>query len=128
MTARAITLDTGALIAFERDKPIVRGLLEEAWAADVAVLVPAVVVAAAWRGGARSARVARLLGASTIQPLFENIARKAGVACGLVRGATAIDAIVVASANESRTAIVTTDPDDLALLAAHFGGVALIDI
>lgn len=128
MTARAITLDSGVLIGFERGKGHIRALLEEAWDADLAVFVPTVVVAEAWRGGARSARVARLLAASTIQPLLERVARKAGEACAHMRSATTIDAIVVASAHASGTTVVTSDPDDLVALAAHFGDVGLIAV
>ena len=60
-SAKGLTLDTGALLALERGSPRVRALLRRALEAGLPLSVPAGVVAQAWRGGPRQARVARLL-------------------------------------------------------------------
>jgi hypothetical protein len=57
-----------------------------------------------------------------------NGARRAGEALAAVRGASAIDAIVIACAHALRLPLVTSDIDDMERLANHFGGVALIAI
>jgi len=52
-----LTLDSGALIAYERaDRRVLTHLKEAAGTCDVTV--PTVVVTEVWRGGRRSARVA----------------------------------------------------------------------
>jgi predicted nucleic acid-binding protein len=118
--ASPLTLDTGALIGFERNKREVVAVLEYAWRARMPIYVPTVVVTEAWRGGRRSARVASLLKACRVVPLLEIVARRAGEAMASVRGATAIDAIVVATARASASSVVTSDLDDLRRLADHF--------
>jgi predicted nucleic acid-binding protein len=118
-----ITLDTGAVIAFERERRPIIAFLTNAWRGGTAIHVPTVVVAEAWRGGSRSARVGRLLSACRVDPLLEPVARLAGEAIARVRGATTIDAIVVASASVNGSAILTADNDDLEPLADWFGGV-----
>lgn len=47
---------------------------------------------------------------------------------GAVRGATAIDAIVVASAALRGDAVLTSDPHDLLRLADYFGGVRVLSV
>ena len=59
-----VTLDTGALIALESGSRRMAVLVEEALASGSEVVIPAGVVAQAWRGGAAQARIARLLRAS----------------------------------------------------------------
>lgn len=51
-----LTLDSGALIGFERQDRSVVTHLKAALSAGLALTVPAVVLAEVWRGGARSAR------------------------------------------------------------------------
>ena len=58
---KGLTLDTGALLALERGDSRVRALLRRALERGLPLSVPAGVVAQAWRGGPRQARVARLL-------------------------------------------------------------------
>ena len=59
--AKGLSLDTGALLALERGDSRVRALLRRASETGLPLSVPAGVVAQAWRGGPRQARVARLL-------------------------------------------------------------------
>jgi hypothetical protein len=61
-----VTLDTGALIAIDRGDRRLQALLDEAGAAGAELAVPAGVIAQAWRGSARQARLARFLALSTV--------------------------------------------------------------
>jgi predicted nucleic acid-binding protein len=111
-----LTLDSGALIQFERADQRVRAWLDEAFRRSEVPTVPSVALVETWRGGARSARVAKLLKACSVEPLDESLAREAGILRGQVSGSTAIDAVVVASAARRADIIPTTDPGDLSLL------------
>jgi predicted nucleic acid-binding protein len=121
-----LTLDSGALIAFERGERRVMAHLKEAQARGADVTVPTVMVAEVWRGGPRSARLSMLLGACIVEPISDPLARRAGEAIAAVSGATTLDAIVMASAATRRDSVLTSDPDDLLRLAAHFPSVRVI--
>jgi predicted nucleic acid-binding protein len=121
-----LTLDTGALIAFERADRRVLVHLKNAKLQGSELTVPTVVIAEAWRGGARSARVGKLLQTCVVEPLFENIARIAGEAMGATRDSTVADAIVVASAASRGDRVLTSDFDDLDRLRAYFPSVRLL--
>lgn len=56
-----LTLDTGALIALERGEERIRALLRAALEKNLPISIPAGVLAQAWRGGPRAARISRLL-------------------------------------------------------------------
>jgi predicted nucleic acid-binding protein len=120
-----LTLDAGALIAAERGDRIFWALWKEAESRDVEVTVPAPVVVQVFRGP-RSAVVARLLRACVVEPLDEARARRAGVLCGDCGSSDVTDAVVVASAALRRDDILTSDPEDLAALAAFVEGVGRI--
>ena len=113
-----LTLDAGALIAFERTDRKVIALLARALERDLAIVVPAGVVALVWRDGRRQARLARLLGADEVEVevLDDRGARAAGQLCGARRTADIVDASVVLCARARGHRIVTSDPDDLARL------------
>ncbi len=113
-----VTLDTGALIAIERGDPRLQALLDEAHAAGADLTVPAGIVAQAWRGGTRQARLARFLRLATVTvvPLAEPEARAAGALCGHAGTADIVDASVVICARDRHHAVISSDPDDLAAL------------
>jgi predicted nucleic acid-binding protein len=108
-------LDAGALIAFERNDPRVRTLVELALAHGGALHTPAGVVAQVWRDGRRQARLARLLGSGliSVQPLDVEEAQAAGVLCGRAKSRDVVDASVALLARRWRAKVVTSDPDDL---------------
>ena len=120
-----LTLDTGALIAFERSDRRIMVQLKEAAQRGDELTVPTVVVAEAWRSGSRSARVSSLLEACAIEPLFEDLARVAGEALAAIKGSTAIHAIVMASAAGRGDRVITSDFDDLDRLRGYFPSVRL---
>ncbi|MDR1186335.1 MAG: hypothetical protein LBK95_02580 [Bifidobacteriaceae bacterium] len=113
--AKGVTLDTGALLALERGDPRVRALLERALAHGMVVDVPAGVVAQAWRGGPRQARVARLLSdpAVRVPPLDDLTARAVGLLCGRTGHSDVVDVHVALHAREHGHLVVTSDPNDL---------------
>jgi hypothetical protein len=109
------TLDSGALIAFERGSPRMLALVERATDRGLRLAVPAGVVAQTWRGGVRQARLSRLLRAPSaeIVPLDDLAARAVGALCGKTGAADVIDASVVLCARERGHRVVSGDPDDL---------------
>jgi hypothetical protein len=113
-----LTLDAGALIASERNERDVIVLLARALERNLAIAVPAGVIAQVWRDGRRQARLARLLGADEVEleSLDDRRARAAGQLCGVRRTADIVDASVVLCARARRHRIVTSDPDHLARL------------
>jgi predicted nucleic acid-binding protein len=125
---RGLTLDSGALIAYERQVREVVAQLKEALAAGRRVTIPTVVVVETWRGGSRSARLAPLLEACVLEPLGNTLARRAGELIASVKGTGAIDAVVVESAATRDDVIMTSDPEDLSRLVDRVTSVDLIVI
>ncbi|HEX7668971.1 MAG TPA: PIN domain-containing protein [Polyangiaceae bacterium] len=121
-----LTLDSGALIAFERSERRMMAHLKEAERRGAELTVPTAVIVEVWRGGARSARVAALLGSSVVEPLSEEVARRAGEAIGTVKGASVVDAVVMCSAAQRGDRVLTSDFDDLDRLRAHVPGVRIV--
>jgi predicted nucleic acid-binding protein len=113
-----LTFDTGALIGLERRRHAMREVYATAVAHQVPITVPAVVIAEWWRAGVREKERAVILRSVRVEPLADYVARLAGVAVGLVRGAGTIDAIVLASASLRGDTVYTSDPGDLARLQA----------
>jgi predicted nucleic acid-binding protein len=108
-----LTLDAGALIAYERGEPRVREILATAFARGLVPTIPAVAIAEVWRGDARDARLARLLKVSRIENLDEARAREAGALRRGVPGAGTIDACIAIGAAQRRDAVATSDPRDM---------------
>jgi hypothetical protein len=121
-----LTLDSGALIAFERADRRVMLHLAEARLRGASLTVPTVVVAQVWRGGRGSARIAALLGACVVEPLDERLARTAGEALREVPRASVVDAVVMASAATRADRVITSDRDDLVRLAQCFPSVRVM--
>lgn len=93
-----LTIDTGAPIALERQDHRVEAWLQRAVERGVAPSVPAVALAESWRGGARSALLARALRFCQLREIDEALARAAGELLARVGGSATIDALVVATA------------------------------
>jgi len=121
-----ITFDTGALIALERRGQRIRKVLERATEQKVRITVPAAVVTEWWRS--RSDVRELILAAVRVEPLSESLAKVAGEALAAVKGATAIDAIVMASAAQRGDVVYTADVSDLAKLAGYFRAVRVLGI
>jgi predicted nucleic acid-binding protein len=94
---------------------------------DEPIAVPTVVVAEWWRGRP-SKRMAQLLTSVELEPLDARLARLAGEALAAVRGATTVDAIVMASAAQRGGVVFTSDVEDLERLAGYFRGVRVLHV
>jgi predicted nucleic acid-binding protein len=109
--AKGLTLDTGALIAAEKNRREFWVLWKEALRRDARITVPATVLAQAWRGN--SPIIARLLAACVVEDLTEQSAKRVGTLLARTRQSDIVDASVVASALTRGDAIVTSDPGDI---------------
>jgi hypothetical protein len=105
------------LIAFERGDQNLRGALKVALNLGSRVVVPASALAQVWRGGPRSASLARLIDASEVDPLSEERAKEVGVLLADRGGSDVADAHVVCCAFEHRAAVATSDRGDIEALA-----------
>jgi hypothetical protein len=110
-----LTLDAGALVAFDRNDRRVVAMIARAIAHGLPLAAPVGAVAQVWRNGRRQARLARLLGAHEIEivPLDDQGAREAGQLCGIRGTADVIGASVVLCARARGHRVLTSDPDDL---------------
>jgi len=110
-----LTLDAGALIAFERNDRAIVAIIARAWEQRIRLAAPAGVVGQVWRDGARQARLARLLGSELleIEALDDERARAAGQLCGVAGTSDVIDASVALCARARGHAVLTADVDDL---------------
>jgi predicted nucleic acid-binding protein len=120
-----ITLDTGALIALERRRQRIWKVMQRAQELGVVPVVPADVVAEWWRG--RTDIREHILGSVVIEPLSDKLARLAGAALAAVKGATSVDAIVMASAAQRGDSVYTSDMSDLDRLRRFFPAVRLFE-
>jgi predicted nucleic acid-binding protein len=124
---RGLTLDAGALIAFERGDQRVRAIVREASANDRLVTVPATVVAEAWRGG-RHRWLAALSNLAVIEPLTDELARRAGELLARTGTSNTVDATVAVSAAQRGDIVVTSDPDDMQLFADDLPAVRVLSL
>ena len=129
----ALVLDTGALIALDRNDRTVWAMLRNAADDSAQVSVPAGVIAQAWRDGSRQALLARALTDCDEVPLEGALARVTGLLCGRAGTADIVDAsvalVAAARSQTGPTALVTSDPTDLRhLLHALDASVRLVTI
>src|SRR5262245_55496591 len=104
-----VTYDTGALLAAERNDRRMWALHAGFLAEEIAPIVPAPVLAQAWRGRTRQASLSRLLALCEIEPLSERQARAVGVLAGKAGHDDIVDVTVVEGAARRRDAIVTSN-------------------
>ncbi len=123
----SVVLDTGALIGFERNDRRVVAIVSRALQHSDPLLVPAGVVAQAWRDGQRQARLARLLGSPLCDVLVldDHRARAAGQLCGVAGTSDVVDASVVVAARETSAKVITSDPGDLKRLDNHLDVITI---
>lgn len=92
------------------------------------VVLPASVLAQVWRGGPRSAPIARLLDGWEFDSLDERRAKQVGERLGSRGASDVADAHVVCCALEHSAAVVTSDPDDMTTLAASTERLTLVAV
>lgn len=114
-----VTLDAGALIAFERNDRAAVAVIARAAERRLPLAVPAGVVAQVWRDGTKQARLSRLLSSPAVEvvPLDDHAARAAGQMCGTTGTSDVVDASIVICARQRGQKIVTSDAKDLRRIA-----------
>jgi hypothetical protein len=112
-----VTYDTGALVAGERNDRRMWALHAGFLAEEVAPVVPAPVLAEAWRGGSRQASLSRLLAMCDVEPMSEGQARQVGVLAGKAAHDDVVDVAVVEGAIRRGDAVITSNADHVRRIA-----------
>ncbi|MHB1501012.1 MAG: PIN domain-containing protein [Candidatus Dormibacteria bacterium] len=101
-------------------------LVELAVADERLLHVPAGVVAQVWRDGARQARLAHLVGSTSLEVASLDVAeaQATGALCGLTRTSDIVDASVALLARRLRATVVTSDPEGIQRLDATLSVVS----
>lgn len=116
-----LVLDTGALIALERDDRATWRTFTNACTRGNRPITHGGVVGQAWRrGGPRQALLASALAGIDVHPLDDDLGRAAGRLLADARASDVIDAAVVLLARD-HDVILTSDPDDLDPLVEALG-------
>jgi hypothetical protein len=114
-----LILDSGALLALEREDRAVWRRYESARLAGSTPSSHGGVLGQVWRnGGPRQARLAKALKGIDIRPLDDALGRRVGALLATTGTKDVIDAALVLIA-EDGDEIVTSDPGDIGVLAGH---------
>lgn len=116
----SLVLDTGALVALERDERQMWIRLKAAQLAGNLPVTHAGVLGQVWRGGPRQARLSQALAGIDVRPLDEQLGRKSGQLLGAVGLSDVIDAAVMLLTQDGDE-VITSDHDDLEQLANAAG-------
>ena len=116
-----VTYDAGALIAAARGDTAMWLFHQRALRRRVTPVVPAPVLAQAWRGSPKQARLSALLKGCFLVEFTPADAYDAGQLLGASNTADIVDAAVVVGAVARQDAVVTSDPGDLRSLADVLG-------
>jgi len=112
-----VTYDTGALLAGERNDRRMWALHAGLLAEEVVPVVPAPVLAEAWRGGSRQAKLSRLLAMCVVEPMSEVQAREVGLLAGKAAHDNVVDVTVVEGAIRRGDAVVTSNEGHIRRIA-----------
>jgi len=115
-----LLLDSGALIALDRNERPMWTRLKAAELAGDLPITHAGVVGQVWRGGPRQARLSQVLGGVDVRSLDASLGRAAGELLGVTGLADVIDAAVVLLSSDGDD-IVTVDRGDFERLVAGLG-------
>lgn len=116
-----LVLDSGALIALERNDRSMWRRLKAAHLHGTVPLSHGGVIGQAWRGrGPRQALLVKALAGIDVRPLDDTLGRAAGELLGVARRRDVIDAALVLLARDGDH-IVTSDADDIEPLARATG-------
>ena len=114
-----IVLDAGAFVALDRGDARMRARMIAAQKLGLDIVTTSPVVGQVWRN-ARQVMLARALLMTRIDPPDDAAARRAGTLLAATGTSDVIDALVIVMARDDDT-IITSDPDDLRLLADAAG-------
>ena len=121
-----LILDSGALIALERNDRVMWRRLKTGLLAGEIPLTHGGVVGQAWRGhGPRSALQAKALTGIDVRPLGEDLGKRAGELLARAKKSDVIDAALVLLASDG-DAIAPSDTKDIQRLAQAAG--RLVDV
>jgi hypothetical protein len=113
-----VTYDTGALIAGERNDRRMWALHMAFIAEEVIPVVPAPVLAEAWRAGPRQASLARMMAGCEVEPMSADQARRVGELAGRANHDDVVDTAVVEGAvRRDDDVIVTSNESHLRRIA-----------
>ncbi len=115
MKGAGLTLDAGALIAVERGNRRVREAIEFALTEGRRVHIVPGVLAQAWRGGPRQARLAAMVDRDgiTLKSLSPETAKLVGAMIGATGHVDVTDVHVALDARQNGHVVMTSDPDDI---------------
>jgi hypothetical protein len=106
----------------------VDALLDEAIEEGDEILIPASVLAQVWRGGQRSARLARLIAGCQSDPLDEARAKEVGERLGSRSKSDIADAHVICCALDCDADLITSDPEDMEALTGPSEHLTLVSV
>lgn len=116
-----VVLDSGALVAAERDDRAVAAVLKREYRAGRRPVTHGGVIGQVWRGGSgRQASLARVLRGIDVRPLDDELGRRAGVLLAAADTTDVIDAAVILLADDGDD-VLTSDRLDLRHLAFAAG-------
>jgi hypothetical protein len=115
-----LVLDAGALIGIDRDDRRTAGLIELGRRSAAALVTTAPVVADAWRGSAKQARLARLLAMLDVRGVQLADARAAGELLAATGTSDVVDALLALLAVPGDQ-LLTSDLDDFRVLIGARG-------
>ena len=114
-----LVMDAGALLALEKNDKAMWLRFKSAQLTGTPPITHGGIVGQVWRvGGPRQARLAMALSGIDVRPLDDGLGRRAGTLLAKAGASDVIDAALVLLA-EDGDEIITSDPDDLTLLASH---------
>lgn len=115
-----LVLDSGALVALERNERQMWIRLKGALARGEVPITHAGVLGQVWRSGPRQARLSMALGGIEVMALDEPLGRAAGRLLGAAGMSDVVDAALVLLTNDGDE-IVTVDRSDIEALASTSG-------
>lgn len=117
----SLILDSGALVAVERDDRDIIAIIKGERLAGRVPVTHGGVVGQVWRGGCgRQANLARILPGVEVVALDDALGRQAGVLLGAALTSDVVDAALVLLAVDGDV-VLTSDPGDLVRLAQAAG-------
>ena len=116
----SIVLDSGALIALERNDRALWSVLKLAALSSSEIVVPSTVLAQVWRDSPSQALLSRALNLCEIAS-FNNLARDVGRLCGQTDSADICDSHVAIVSSSRADLLYTSDPQDLKRFIAAIG-------
>ncbi len=111
-----VTYDTGALLAAEAGDREMWALHRRILEREVRPVIPAPVLAQAWRGGPQPL-LSRFVKGCNVEDFSERHARAVGSLLARAGSSDIVDAAVVLTAATQGRSVITSDPSDVSALA-----------